>query len=67
MIDSSILCAGTSTRVVQPLSPTSFVTQTTEVTVSPRNSLSWEEQIATLVQISTAGKIQHIPDSPSTQ
>lgn len=42
-------------RIVQPLSPTSFVTQSTEVTISPRDSLTDTDQVATFVHISSAG------------
>lgn len=41
--------------VVQPLSRTSFVTQSTEVTVSSRDSMNASEQLATIVRISAAG------------
>lgn len=68
VIDASTLSSGTSC-IVQPLSPTSFVTQSTEVTVSPRDSIKAEEQIATIVRITAAGtmpvEVQNVPDSPS--
>ncbi|KAE9379610.1 hypothetical protein N431DRAFT_398005 [Stipitochalara longipes BDJ] len=46
-----------SGRFVQPLSPTSFVTPSTEVTVSPSNSMKAVEQVAKVVRISSAGTI----------
>lgn len=73
VIDTSTLTSGTSSRIVQPLSPNSFVTQSTEVTVSPRECIKAEEHVATIVHISAAGEnpvqIQNIPDSdfPSKQ
>ncbi|KAF8853647.1 hypothetical protein BDZ45DRAFT_598261 [Acephala macrosclerotiorum] len=67
VIDTSTLTSGTSSRIVQPLSPNSFVTQSTEVTVSPRECIKAEEHVATIVHISAAGEnpvqIQNIPDS----
>lgn len=39
-------------KFVQSMSGSSFVTQSTEVTVSPRDSIKADEQIATLVSIS---------------
>ncbi|CZR67390.1 uncharacterized protein PAC_17289 [Phialocephala subalpina] len=69
VIDSSTLSSRTSSRIVQPLSPNSFVTQSTEVTVSPRECIKAEEHVATIVHISAAGsipvRIQDVPDSPS--
>lgn len=69
VIDTSTLCSGTSNCVVQPLSPTSYVTQSTEVTVAPRDTIKVEEQTATIVRISAAPtlpvQVQNIPDSPS--
>jgi hypothetical protein len=69
VIDTSTLCSGTSSCIVQPLSPTSFVTQSTEVTVSRRDSIKADEQLATIVRITAAATIpvqmQNIPDSPS--
>lgn len=53
--------------IIQPLSRTSFVTQSTEVTVSSRDSVNAAEQLATVVHISAAGTIPiQINDSPST-
>ncbi|PMD34380.1 hypothetical protein L207DRAFT_437301 [Hyaloscypha variabilis F] len=46
-----------SGRFVQPLSPKSFVTQNTEVTISPSNSMKAVEQVAKVVRISSAGTI----------
>jgi hypothetical protein len=43
-------------KVIQPLSPTSFVTQSTEVTVSPRSSVKAQEAVATVVRISASNK-----------
>jgi hypothetical protein len=55
----------TSGRIVHPLSPTSFVTQSTELTISPDNGVKAVEQLATVVRISSAGTIPiHIHDSP---
>ncbi|TVY49783.1 hypothetical protein LCER1_G008132 [Lachnellula cervina] len=52
--------------IIQPLSPKSFVTQSTEVTVSPRDSLRSAEQVATVVHISAAGTIPiEVNDSPT--
>ncbi|TVY32649.1 hypothetical protein LSUB1_G007787 [Lachnellula subtilissima] len=52
--------------IIQPLSPTSFVTQSTEVTVSPRDSLRSAEQVATIVHISAADTIPiEVNDSPT--
>ncbi|KAL2074556.1 hypothetical protein VTL71DRAFT_8334 [Oculimacula yallundae] len=42
-------------KVVQPLSESSFVTQSTEVTVSSRESCNAEEHTATMVHISASG------------
>jgi hypothetical protein len=56
----------TSGRIVQPLSPNSFVTQSTEVTISPRDSVKAVEQLATVVRISSAGTIPvHVHESPT--
>ena len=53
-------------EMVQPLSQNSYVTQSTEVTVSPRGSVNEDENIATTVRISSAGTIPiRINDSPS--
>ncbi|KAH7409443.1 hypothetical protein BKA64DRAFT_705208 [Cadophora sp. MPI-SDFR-AT-0126] len=41
-------------KVVQPLSEKSFVTQSTEVTVSPRDSVKIAEQTATAIHISAS-------------
>ncbi|KUJ21433.1 uncharacterized protein LY89DRAFT_577391 [Mollisia scopiformis] len=70
VIDTSTLSSGTSSCIVQPLSPTSFVTQSTEVTVSPRDSIKAEEQTATIVRITAAGttipvEVSNVPDSPT--
>lgn len=54
--------------IIQPLSRTSFVTQSTEVTVSSRDSVNTAEQLATVVHISAAGTIPfQINDSSLTQ
>lgn len=42
-------------QVVQPLSPSSFVTQKTEVTVSSSSSIRASEQYAAVVHISAEG------------
>ncbi len=42
-------------RIVQPLSPTSFISQNTEITVSPREHVKSEEENATVVYITAAG------------
>ena len=54
--------------IVQPLSPTSFVTQSTEVTVSPRHNVNnAAEQLASIVHISATGTMPiQIDDSLST-
>jgi hypothetical protein len=52
-------------EMVQPLSRNSYVTQSTEVTVSPRGSVNEDEQIATIVRISSAGTVPiRVNDSP---
>jgi hypothetical protein len=54
-----------SGRIVQPLNPTSFVTQSTEVTISPSNSVKAVEQLATVVHISPTGTMPiHVHDPP---
>ncbi|KAH8784454.1 hypothetical protein BGZ57DRAFT_818917 [Hyaloscypha finlandica] len=56
----------TSGRIVQPLSPISFVTQGTEVTISPSNSVKAVEQLARVVRISSVGTIPiQIHESPT--
>jgi len=42
-------------KIVQPLSATSFITRSTEITASPRESVIEAEQIATVVHISATG------------
>ena len=54
-------------HLIQPLSPTSFVTQSTEVTVSPRESVKACEQVATIVHISSAGSAPVHRQGPSTK
>ncbi|TVY82785.1 hypothetical protein LSUE1_G004967, partial [Lachnellula suecica] len=55
-------------HIIQPLSPTSFVTQSTEVTVSPRDSIKSGEQLATVVHISAAATVPiEINDSPTEE
>lgn len=55
-----------SGRFVQPLSPASFVTRSTELTISPSNSVKAVEQLATVVRISSAGTIPiQIHESPT--
>lgn len=44
----------TQGKLVQSLDASSFVTQSTEITVSPRDSVRADEQIATVVSISAA-------------
>ena len=51
-----------SAKIVQHLSPTSFVTQSTEITVSPRESIKDSEQVAIMVHISASG-CAHTHDS----
>jgi len=54
---SSVESTASSGRVVQSLSPKSFITQSTEVTVSPRDSVKAAEQVARVVHISSAGTV----------
>ncbi|KAL3425234.1 hypothetical protein PVAG01_04515 [Phlyctema vagabunda] len=54
----SILETTRKPSLVQPLSPKSFVTQTTEVTVSSTECDHLAEQVATVVQISSNGSDQ---------
>lgn len=42
-------------HIFQPLSPTSFVSRSTEVTISPRRSPSTTKECASFIQISSAG------------
>jgi hypothetical protein len=51
-------------KIIQQLSPTSFVTQSTEITVSPREMVKDAEQVAIRVHISASGAL-HVNDSPS--
>jgi hypothetical protein len=56
----------TTGRIIQPLSPDSYVTQSTEVTVSARDSVNVSDQLATVVHISAAGTMPiRIRDSGS--
>ncbi|KAH8782125.1 hypothetical protein BGZ57DRAFT_266332 [Hyaloscypha finlandica] len=59
-LNAESICS--SGKIVQQLSPTSFVTQSTEITVSPRESIRDEEQVAIMVHISASG-IVHTHDS----
>ncbi|PQE03083.1 hypothetical protein CJF31_00002935 [Rutstroemia sp. NJR-2017a BVV2] len=52
----SSMADGTKNHLIQPLSPNSFVTQSTEVTVSPSEDFSVSEQVATIVHI-TSGTV----------
>jgi hypothetical protein len=45
----------TSAKIVQYLSPTSSVTQSTEITVLPRDTIKESEQRSTMVHISASG------------
>jgi hypothetical protein len=47
-------------KIIQPLSSTSFITRSTEVTISPRDSVMGAEQIATVVHISATGPPQEV-------
>ncbi|KAL5327096.1 hypothetical protein ACEPPN_004787 [Leptodophora sp. 'Broadleaf-Isolate-01'] len=55
--DSGAESVTSSGKVVQPLSENSFVTQSTEVTVSSRESVKAAEQTATVVHISASGTV----------
>ncbi|PMD37204.1 hypothetical protein L207DRAFT_72046 [Hyaloscypha variabilis F] len=51
-----------SAKLVQHLSPTSFVTQKTEITVTPRELIKDSEQVAIMVHISASGSV-HVNDN----
>ncbi|KAG4429533.1 hypothetical protein IFR05_014982 [Cadophora sp. M221] len=55
--DSGAESVTSSGKVVQPLSENSFVTQSTEVTVSSREGVKATEQTATVVHISASGTV----------
>lgn len=48
---------------IQPLSPNSFVTQSTEITVAPSEDFSASEQLATVVHITSGTVPIQIQDS----
>ncbi|APA10294.1 hypothetical protein sscle_06g050640 [Sclerotinia sclerotiorum 1980 UF-70] len=50
-------------RFIQPLSPNSFVTQSTEITVAPSEDFSASEQLATVVHITSGTVPIQIQDS----
>ncbi|KAE9364745.1 hypothetical protein N431DRAFT_421916 [Stipitochalara longipes BDJ] len=50
-----------SAKIVQHLSPTSFVTQSTEITVTSRESIKDSQQAANMVHISASGSV-HMND-----
>lgn len=54
---------GTKNHLIQPLSPNSFVTQSTEVTVSPSEDFSAAEQLATIVHITSGTLPVQIEDN----
>jgi hypothetical protein len=56
-VESTGLRSPDFNRVVQPLSSTSFVTQSTEITVSPRELVHDLEELSTIVRISSAGPV----------
>ncbi|KAK6601405.1 hypothetical protein H4I96_06746 [Botrytis cinerea] len=56
VIMGSITDGQSKNRFIQPLSPNSFVTQSTEITVAPSEDFSASEQLATVVHI-TSGTV----------
>ncbi|TGO86160.1 hypothetical protein BPOR_0329g00070 [Botrytis porri] len=59
----SITDGQSKNRFIQPLSPNSFVTQSTEITVAPSEDFSASEQLATLVHITSGTVPIQIRDS----
>ncbi|KAF7881059.1 uncharacterized protein EAF02_006950 [Botrytis sinoallii] len=59
----SIVDGQSKNRFIQPLSPNSFVTQSTEITVAPSEDFSASEQLATVVHITSGTVPIQIQDS----
>jgi hypothetical protein len=52
---------------VQQLSPSSYVTQSTEITISSREAMKDTEQVAIMVHISASGTVHVHDEEPASR